>query len=151
MKTISTNLRMGGALALGMAFLLTVAAAAAPAAGLPIPDFQPGLYRVTPVDPDSRASEKPRFICAASPSSLLHLRHGNAAGCQNQLVQPGTNRIVVNYSCPAHGWGRSELRREIPGLYQLDTQGINGREPFAMRAEIRRVGDCPGVSAARRR
>lgn len=51
--------------------------------------------------------------------------------------------MTVTYSCSAQGWGRTELRIETPGLYQLDTQGISGNEPFALRAEARRTGDCP--------
>ena len=132
---------IAGALA---ASALPVAAFAGVVAS-PIPQFEPGLYRVVPVDPDSRASEKPRLICAPDADALFHLRHNDAPGCQNRLVQPGGNGAVVNYSCPARGWGRTELRRELPGLYQLDTQGISGRDPFAMRAEVRRVGDCPGA------
>lgn len=118
-------------------------AAGAASAASPAQDLiEPGIYRITPVDPDSRASEKPRTLCVADANALLRLRHGNAPGCRDQFVQPGRNSVIVTYSCSADGWGRTELRREISGLYQLDTQGIAGKQPFAMRAEVRRLGDC---------
>lgn len=109
------------------------------------PDFTPGFYRVTPVDRNSRASEKPQMLCAADAQALLRLGHGNASGCHDRFVQPGQDRTTVTYSCAADGWGRSELRRETPELYQLDTQGIAHRQPFAFRAEARRIGSCPGT------
>src|SRR3546814_11794388 len=45
------------------------------------PDFTPGFYRVTPVDRNSRASEKPQMLCAADAQALLRLGPGNASGC----------------------------------------------------------------------
>lgn len=126
----------------GTALLLSpLTAVAGPAAW---PDFTPGFYRVTPVDRDSRASEKPRMLCAADAHALLRLGHGDASGCHDRFIQPARDRMTVTYSCAAGGWGRSELRRETPELYQLDTQGIAHRQPFAFRAEARRIGSCPG-------
>src|SRR3546814_12378083 len=85
------------------------------------------------------------MLCAADAQALLRLGHGNASGCHDRVVQPGQDRTTVTYSCAADGWGRSELRRETPELYQLDTQGIAPRQPFAFRAEARRIGSCPGT------
>src|SRR3546814_1169456 len=85
------------------------------------------------------------MLCAADAQALLRLGHGNASGCHDRFVQPGQDRTTVTYSCAADGWGRSELRRETPELYQLDTQGIAHRQPFAFRAEARRIGSCPGT------
>jgi hypothetical protein len=132
-----------------LALLLALPAGGAMAGA--VNGFTPGAYRITPVDPDSRATEKPQTLCAADANALLRFRHGGSAMCQDQLVQPEKDRTTVTYSCAADGWGRTELRREIPGLYQIDTQGIANRQPFALRAEARLVGECPApVHSARR-
>ncbi len=85
------------------------------------------------------------MFCAAGAAAFLRFRHNHIAGCRDQFVQPGENRTIVTYSCAAQGWGRTELRRETSNLYHLDTQGIRDGKPFALRAEIRRVGNCPGT------
>src|SRR3546814_20145103 len=50
------------------------------------PDFTPGFYRVTPVDRNSRASEKPQMLCAADAQALLRLGHGNASRSEERRV-----------------------------------------------------------------
>src|SRR3546814_11067568 len=113
------------------------------------PDFTPGFYRVTPVDRNSRASEKQQMLCAADAQALLRLGHGNASGCHDRFVQPGQDRTTVTYSCAADAWGRSELRRETPELYPPATPGTAHRHPFAPRAPARRIGRSPGTPATR--
>src|SRR3546814_13156498 len=109
------------------------------------PDFTPGFYRVTPVDRNSRASEKQQMLCAADAQALLRLGHGNASGCHDRFVQPGQDRTTVTYSCAADGWVRSDLRRETPELYQLDTQGIANRPRFALCPKAMPIGSSPGT------
>src|SRR3546814_11761719 len=63
------------------------------------PDFTPGFYRVTPVDRNSRASEKPQMLCAADAQALLRLGHGNASGCHDRFVQPRSEERRVGKEC----------------------------------------------------
>ena len=104
--------------------------------------FRPGLYSIRPLDTPAGV-DRIRNICVKDHNGLLRLQHSHSTGCQDRLVQQKRGQMTVTYSCPAQGWGRTELRLETPGLYQLDTQGISGKEPFALRAEARRTGDCP--------
>ena len=98
----SFDLRAGSLIQFGTALLLSPLTAVAGQPGGP--DFTPGFYRVTPVDRNSRASEKPQMLCAADAHALLRLGHGNASGCHDRFVQPGQDRTTVTYSCPAGGW-----------------------------------------------
>src|SRR3546814_16360285 len=64
------------------------------------PDFTPGCYRVTPVDRNSRASEKPQMLCAAAAPALLRLGTGNASGITNRLGPAGQDATTVPYTNP---------------------------------------------------
>lgn len=112
------------------------------AASAAVHDFQPGLYQITPVDRESPAAEKPLTLCLADINALIRMRHSGAPHCHDRFVQPGPDRSIIIYSCSSHGWGRTEIRPRTSNRYLLDTQGIQGNEPFALRAEARRIGDC---------
>lgn len=145
-----------------MRILLLLALSAAPVHAAPVTvpthapmviaggTFTPGLYRIAPVGRDNQA-DPDRKLCAATPEALIRLNHSDATGCSDRFVQPGSDRVVVTYSCPARGWGRTELRRETAELYQIDTQGFEGRIPFATRVEARRIGACDQATSIKAR
>ena len=80
-------------------------------------------------------------ICLGNPILLTQPRHG-AAPCSRDVVAADATSMVVNYSCPGLGRGRTTLRFETPRLVQIDSQGVDRGMPFALRAEARRVGPC---------
>lgn len=83
----------------------------------------------------------PRHVCLRDLHRLIQLRHPGQS-CRRVVVEDGEAKVVVQYTCPGHGYGRTEIRRETEGLLQIDTQGIAGGLPFAFSAEARRVGAC---------
>jgi hypothetical protein len=48
----------------------------------------------------------------------------------------------VHYTCPGAGHGRTTVRVETPRLVQIESQGMARNEPFAIRLEGRRTGNC---------
>jgi len=99
--------------------------------------LEPGLWQLRDLDNASAQQS----ICVADPSALLQLRHRNAP-CSRLVIADSTSAATVHYTCPAGGFGRTELRVETPRLAQIDTQGIANNAPFAYRAEARRIGVC---------
>ena len=87
-------------------------------------------------------------ICIADPNMLMQIQHRNSP-CSRLVISQDTRHAVVHYTCPAGGFGRTELRFETPRLAKIDTQGIVDNTPFAYRVEARNVGPCPGSRASR--
>ncbi len=134
--------RRRAAVALG-AILFASAAAAAVGAGQAvsaISKLEPGLWQLRDLD-NTRAAQQ--SICVADPNLLLQLRHPRAA-CSRLVVADEPRGAVVHYTCQTSGYGQTALRIETPRLAQIDTQGIAGNQPFAYRAEARRIGPCQG-------
>lgn len=122
------------------------AVAAAPATDLKLfaNGFQPGMWRMTPLDADSRMrSASGQAQCMISPSQIIHTGHSTANGdCGETVVENSDSRATVTYVCKGRGYGRTSIRREGDS-YIVDAQGIDGREPFQMRGQYSRVGSCP--------
>lgn len=126
-------------MALG-ALTLVSSAASAPQAGTKLSALarlEPGLWQLRDLDNAGAAQS----ICVADPSALLQLRHRNAP-CSRLVIADDVKGATVHYTCPANGFGRTELRVETPRLAQIETQGIADNAPFAYRAEARRIGVC---------
>lgn len=88
-----------------------------------------------------RGGAADRKICVRSGTELIQLVHRDS-GCSQFVVEDGAARVTVQYTCPGNGYGRTSIRRETPGLVQLESQGIQGGMPFQMTAEARRTGSC---------
>src|SRR3546814_8686542 len=86
---------------IGSALFVVLAAGAPAVAGTISDGFEPGFYRITPIDPASRASEKAQSLCLLDAQPLLRLHHARATVCHDPFVQPGQDRTVVTYSCAA--------------------------------------------------
>ena len=86
-------------------------------------------------------SGKSRNICLRDGRQLIQLRH-KAGKCSRLVVEDKPNQVIVQYTCPGNGYGRTRIRRETPQLVQIDTQGIVDGSPFAFAAEARWVGHC---------
>jgi hypothetical protein len=103
--------------------------------------LEPGLWKLRALGNGN--SELPP-ICVANPNVLMQVRHRNQS-CSQLVVANDARSATVQYTCEAGGFGRTSLLVETPRLAQIDTQGIAGNVPFALRAEARRVGSCPGA------
>lgn len=82
-----------------------------------------------------------RKICVRTGQELIQLRHRDT-GCNQFVVEDGTAKVTVQYTCPGNGYGRTSIRRETPALVQLESQGIHDGMPFQLLAEARRSGTC---------
>jgi hypothetical protein len=123
------------------AMTLVSSAASAPQAGTKLSALsrlEPGLWQLRNLNDPAGQQQS---ICVADPSALLQLRHRNAP-CSRIVIADDARAATVQYTCPANGFGRTELRVETPRLAQIDTQGIADNAPFAYRVQARRVGVC---------
>ena len=103
-----------------------------------ISKLEPGLWQLRDLD---RSSATPQSICVADPAMLMQVQHRNSP-CSRLVVANRADGATVHYTCPANGFGQTSVRVETSHLARIDTQGIRDNEPFAYRAEARRVGAC---------
>ena len=85
----------------------------------------------------------PQRICLPNGRRLIQLRHPGLA-CDSFVVAGSPREVVVQYTCPGRGYGRTQIRRETNRLVQVQSQGIVDGRPFEFSAEARRIGDCSG-------
>ncbi len=130
---------MGRSLVALVAALIVAAPGLTQAAGkLPaLARLEPGLWQLRNLD-DSRPIQS---ICIGDPNLLMQIQHRNSP-CSRLVIANEERGATVQYTCPAHGFGRTSIRVETPRLAQIDTQGIVENAPFGYRAEARRVGPC---------
>lgn len=88
-----------------------------------------------------RGDGSQRRICVRDGRELIQLRH-RESGCSRFVVEDGPNQVVVQYTCPGNGYGRTTIRRESNGLVQVSSTGIVDGAPFAYTAEGRHSGTC---------
>lgn len=88
-----------------------------------------------------RADGSQRRICVRDGRELIQLRH-REGGCNRFVIQDGSDEVVVQYTCPGNGYGRTTIRRESNGLVQVSSNGIVDGAPFAYSAEGRQTGGC---------
>jgi hypothetical protein len=80
-------------------------------------------------------------LCLADRSRLIQLRHQDLP-CDHIVIDNQPANLVVQYTCPGRGFGRTTIRRESAQLVQLESQGIANGLPFDFTAEGRRAGPC---------
>lgn len=121
-----------------------LAAASAPSLKLFSGGFEGGLWQMTPLDADGQMrSPNGAAVCLVAPDRLIHTGHSTANGdCGHTIVEDGADRATVTYVCKGQGYGRTSIRRDGDGFI-VDAQGIDGRNPYQMRAQYKRVGACP--------
>lgn len=100
--------------------------------------LQPGLWQLRDLD---HGNARAQSVCLGDPNAFIQLRHRNTP-CSRLVIANDRAGATVHYTCPAGGYGRTSLRLETPRLAMIDTQGIAGNAPFAMRMQARRVGNC---------
>ncbi|WP_158702978.1 hypothetical protein [Allosphingosinicella vermicomposti] len=78
-------------------------------------------------------------LCLGNRRALMQVRHSGQ--CAWTVIRNEAKDATIAYTC-GDGSGRTALRVETPRLAQIDTQGVLGGIPYAMRAEARHVGSC---------
>ena len=123
--------------ALGLAALLIAIPLAGQAAELDMLDsLAKGAWSLR--DRDDGSEQR---ICVRDGRELIQIRH-KQAGCSRFVVRDDAEQIVVQYTCPGNGYGRTSIRRESNGLVQLRSQGIIDGAPFSISGEGRHSGSC---------
>ena len=124
---------------------LGILAAAAPAPALKLfsSGFQAGLWQMTPLDADwQMRAPNGQAQCLASPAMLVYAGHSSAGSdCGHTVVEDAADRATITYVCKGRGYGRTSIRRDGDGFI-VDAQGIDGRNPYEMRGQYKRVGAC---------
>ena len=122
---------------LGLAALLLAIPLAGQAAELDMLDtLTKGAWNLRVRDDGSE-----QRICVRDGRELIQIRH-KQAGCSRFVVRDDAEQIVVQYTCPGNGYGRTSIRREGNGLVQVQSQGIIDGAPFSISGEARHSGAC---------
>ncbi len=129
-----------------VAAAITLAALLGPAAAPVIAAQGPGLAMLGRLTKGEwtikhRDGTPDRKICVRSGQELIQLRHTDR-GCSQFIIEDADAKVAVQYTCPNNGFGRTSIRKETPGLVQLESQGIEGGLPFQFSAEARQTGSC---------
>jgi len=126
-------------------FAALVAASPAPSLKLFADGFQPGLWQMTPLDSDGQMrAPNGQAQCLIDPGRLVHTGHSSASDdCGHTVIEDGADRATVTYVCKGRGYGRTSIRRDGEG-FVIDAQGIDGRNPYELRGQYKRVGACSG-------
>ena len=80
-------------------------------------------------------------LCVRNGQEFIQLRH-RQPGCSRFIVKDQRDEVAVQYTCGGSGYGLTTIRRESPGLVQVETRGILNGTPFAQAAEARHAGRC---------
>lgn len=108
--------------------------------------LEPGQWELREVE---SSHPRTRTLCIADPATFIQLEHSKAA-CSQVVVANNPHLLVVNYVCRSSGYGHTSVRSETPRLARIETQGIVERQPFAYRAQARRIGACVRQETAAR-
>ena len=128
---------LGKASALAAAMLLASAPLEAQGPELAMLDsLAKGAWTLRIRDDDSQ-----QRVCVRDGREFIQLRH-RQPGCSRVVVRDGTDEVVVQYTCPGNGYGRTTIRREGSTLVQIQSQGFESGTPFSLSAEARQSGTC---------
>ena len=104
-----------------------------------------GLWELTGV-PGAKA---PVRECVMDIAALGQFEH-RARSCTHSVISDSGGTAVIQYSCGAAGFGRSELHLVTPRSLKVSTQGISDNLPFNYVLQARRVGECAKAAPAPR-
>jgi len=132
--------RCRGLVALAAAVVITTPASTQDKAEMSALDqLQPGRWEMRELD--NLRPTPPRSVCITDLAILLQFRHRDTA-CSRLVIASDPKGATVHYTCPAGGFGRTNLKISTPRLVRIETQGIYHKRPFNFAAELRRKGNC---------
>ena len=83
----------------------------------------------------------PTRECIADMLELARVEHRGKT-CSVKIISDGPGSAVVQYSCGAAGFGRTQIDVITPRSLRISTQGISDSLPFNYVLQARRIGDC---------
>jgi hypothetical protein len=129
-----TRLKLLGTAAAAGVALVTLAAAQQPSA---LGMISPGDWELSGV-PGAKA---PVRECFSDLMTLTQFEH-RTRHCHSQVISDRGGSIIVQYSCGAAGFGRTQIDVLTPRSLRISTQGISDSLPFNYVLQARRMGDC---------
>lgn len=126
--------------ALGGMFLLT--AAQQPAA---LSTTSAGEWELTGI----QGSKAPVRQCVSDLMVLTQFEH-RAHHCTSTVISDRGNSTIVQYTCGAAGFGRTQIDVLTPRSLRISTQGISDSLPFNYVMQARRIGDCAKSASSSR-
>jgi hypothetical protein len=120
---------------------LALAAAAQPSV---FTQAQAGMWEISGVP----GAKTPLKQCIANVAALGEFEH-RGKSCSVKVISSSASSTVIEYSCGAAGFGRSQVDAITPRSLRIDTQGISNQLPFSYVLQARRIGDCQQQAALR--
>ena len=107
-------------------------------------NFEPGLWTIRPLDTATRALiGNNNRQCLRTSEALAHAGFDvRGKLCTHKIVENSMDRLVLIYSCPHAGSGRTEIVRDARNHFTVNSQGVDEEGPFGVYAEYVRSGDC---------
>ncbi|MEO6224629.1 MAG: DUF3617 family protein [Sphingomicrobium sp.] len=102
---------------------------------------KPGLWELTGLPGTTAASR----VCIHDVAALSRFEH-RASHCSSKALSDDGRSTVVEYSCGAAGFGRTQIDVITPRSLKIATQGIADSLPFNYTLQAHRVGDCDAAS-----
>ena len=87
--------------------------------------------------------------CVSDLMMLTQFEH-RAKHCTNKTISDRGTSTVVQYSCGAAGFGRTQIDVLTPRSLRISTQGISDSLPFNYVLQARRMGDCTKSASSSR-
>lgn len=109
--------------------------------------FPAGLYAIGS-SPSTTVRDQQ---CLTSPAPILFGRNVPLPGCRVTVIADRADHAILSWSCPNGNSGRSEVRRDYPGQYVTQIQGVQARLPYAARPWYQRIGACPSGDQSKSR
>jgi len=132
-------------IAFGLALPAAVLAApAAPQASV-LAQAMHGLWEIE----GAPGAKMPVRQCVADIARLGQFEH-RSRSCTHSVISDAAGTAIIQYSCGAAGFGRSEIHLITPRSLKISTQGISDNLPFNYVLQAHRVGDCAKAAAAPR-
>ena len=87
--------------------------------------------------------------CLANLRTLAQYEHRGHT-CSSQVISDKGTSTVIQYSCGAAGFGRTQIDVLTPRSLRISTQGISDGLPFNYVMQARRLGDCAKSASSSR-
>jgi hypothetical protein len=88
-----------------------------------------------------QGTKAPLRQCVSDLMMLTQFEH-RAHHCTSTVISDRGNSTIVQYTCGAAGFGRTQIDVLTPRSLRISTQGISDNLPFNYVMQARRVGDC---------
>jgi hypothetical protein len=137
-----TRLRILSTVAAAGVAMLTLVAAQPPAA---LGTTSAGDWELTGVPGD----KGPLRQCVSDLMMLTQFEH-RGHHCTSTVISDHGNSTIVQYTCGAAGFGRTQIDVLTPRSLRISTQGISDGLPFNYVMQARRMGDCTKSASSSR-